>query len=100
MENKNYLIQLVKQIVHPYFASEIADMLIAHGVTVKSSLTNGDNIRSMDDEELAQWILNGVSDDPCDYCQYNNGYCDGSPCRGKADADTIIEWIRQPPEEE
>lgn len=58
---------------------------------VKSELTNGDKIRSMNDEELAQLILNGVSSDPCDYCIYNNAYCDGSPCRGKAEADTIID---------
>lgn len=68
-------------------------------VTKTVPMTNADRIRAMSDEELAQWMLNGISDDPCDYCEYNNGYCDGSPCRGKADADKIIEWLRQPAEE-
>lgn len=58
--------------------------------------TNADRIRAMTDEELAEWMLNGISTDPCDYCECNNGYCDGLPCRGKADAETIIGWLRQP----
>ena len=61
--------------------------------------TNADRIRAMSDEELAQWMLNGISTDPCDYCEYNNKYCDGSPCRGKADADKLIEWLQRPAEE-
>ena len=58
--------------------------------------SKGDCIRTMSDEELAEWIRNGISSDYCDYCEYNNGYCDGSPCRGKADAEVIIEWLRRP----
>ena len=60
--------------------------------------TNADRIRAMSDEELAEWLYNGISTDPCDYCEYNNGHCDGSPCRGKADAETIIEWLKRPAE--
>lgn len=60
--------------------------------------TNADSIRAMTDEELADWMYNGISTDPCDYCEYNNGHCDGSPCRGKADAETIIEWLQRPAE--
>ena len=98
-ENKAYIVQLVKQIVHPYFAGEIADILIAHGMTFKTEpQTNADRIRAMSDEELAEWMHNGISTDPCDYCEYNNGYCDGSPCKGKADADKLIEWLKQPKE--
>ncbi len=63
-------------------------------------MTNADRIRAMSDEELAEWILNGVSTDPCDYCEYNNGYCDGFPCVGKADAETIKEWLKQPAEDD
>lgn len=58
--------------------------------------SNADRIRVMTDEELAEWMLSGISTDPCDYCECNNGYCDGLPCRGKADAETIIGWLRQP----
>ena len=61
-------------------------------------ITNADRIRAMSDEELADWILNGVSTDPCDYCEHNNGYCDGFSCVGKADAETIKEWLKQPAE--
>lgn len=54
-ENKAYIVQLVKQIVHPYFAGEIADILIAHGMTFKTEpQTNADRIRAMSDEELAE----------------------------------------------
>lgn len=62
--------------------------------------SEGDRIRVMPDEELAEWIRNGISSDPCDYCEYNNGYCDGSPCRGKADAEVIIKWLRRPASEQ
>ena len=58
--------------------------------------TIADHIRAMSDMELATWICNGISSDACDYCDYNNGYCDGSPCSEKTDADTITEWLQQP----
>ena len=61
-------------------------------------MTNADRIRAMGDEELAGWMLNGISADPCDYCPHNNYDCDGS-CRGKADAETIVAWLQQPAEE-
>lgn len=61
--------------------------------------TNADRIRAMSDEELAEWMLNGISADPCDYCPQNNyDYCDCS-CMGKADAETIVAWLQQPAEE-
>ena len=56
----------------------------------------GDCIRRMSDEELAEWIHNGISSDACDYCEYNNGYCDGSPCHGKAEAEIICARLKQP----
>ena len=61
--------------------------------------TNADRIRRMSNEELAEWINNGISSDPCDYCKHNNLHCDGSPCKGKADTETILEWLQQPSEE-
>ena len=62
-------------------------------------LTNGDLIRAMNNEELAEWISNGVSSDSCDYCEFNNGYCDGAPCRGMEEEEVIAGWLKQPAEE-
>ena len=48
-DNKAYIVQLVKQIVHPYFAEEIADILIAHGMTFKTEpQTNADETKPDD----------------------------------------------------
>ena len=69
------------------------------GPCVHETPSNGDYIRRMTDEELAEWIRNGVSSYACDFCEYNNGYCDGSPCQGKAEADIIIKWLGQPHED-
>lgn len=57
----------------------------------KPFVSNADRIRAMSDEELAEWIHNGISSDACDFCGYNIGYCDGSPCRGKAEAEIIAD---------
>ena len=62
--------------------------------------TNADRIRAMSDEELAEWIRNGISSDSCDYCKHNNFHCDGTPCMDKSEAETIIEWLRQPAKED
>lgn len=56
--------------------------------------TNADRIRGMSDEELAEWIYNGISSDPCDYCKHNNLYCDGSPCQEKTGTEIIMEWLK------
>lgn len=65
----------------------------------REPLTNADRIRSMSDEALAEVIYNGISSDACDYCKHNNLHCDGSPCRGKAHTEIIVEWLQQPAEE-
>ena len=70
------------------------------GPCSKETPSNADRIRAMTDEELAEWINNGISSDPCDYCKHNNLHCDGSPCKGKAHTETITEWLQQPAEEE
>lgn len=62
--------------------------------------TNADHIRSMTDEELAEWIYNGASSDPCDYCTPDSCFCDGATCRGKADAEIIADWLKQPYKED
>ena len=66
--------------------------------TAKPTPTNAEHIRSMSDEELAEVIYNGISSDPCDYCKRNNLHCDGSPCRGNAHTEIIVEWLQQPKE--
>ena len=62
--------------------------------------TNADHIRAMSDEELAEWIRNGISSDACDYCPHNDFHCNGVPCHGKAEAEKIIDWLQQPYEED
>ena len=62
----------------------------------KKPITTADRIRSMSDEELAEWIINGVSSDPCDYCKHINAHCLGTLCMGKTPEEIIIEWLQQP----
>lgn len=65
--------------------------------------TNGDRIRAMSDEELAKWLCGGAvaSESACSYCENNKlGFCNGEDCRGKTDAEIIMEWLRQPAKEE
>lgn len=64
----------------------------------KMPLTNSDRIRAMTDEELAEWILAGVSCDPCDYCKHSSVHCISYKC--KSDEETILEWLRQPAKED
>ena len=63
-------------------------------------MTNADRIRSMNDEELAEVIRNGISSDACDFCKHNNLHCDGYPCKNKSEKNIIIEWLQQPVEED
>lgn len=55
--------------------------------------TNFDRIKAMSVDELAQAIYQGISSDPCDYCKNNNLHCTGEPCKEKANADIIAEWL-------
>lgn len=56
-------------------------------------VTNYEKIKSMSVDEMATAINNGISTDPCDYCAFNNHYCDGTPCRNKAETEIIAEWL-------
>lgn len=59
-------------------------------------MTNGDRIRSMSDEELAQWLTYPV-------CAYTNCYkkCPVLPENNRAQCDeNILEWLQQPEKEE
>ncbi len=63
--------------------------------------TNGERIRNMTDEQLAVWISGGAmcSDSVCSYCKDNKpGLCNFD-CRGKTDADIILEWLKRYVEE-
>ena len=53
----------------------------------KPKLTNGDRIRQMTDEELADWITDGH--DLCDLCQF-------STCRAEFECEKgVLEWLKQ-----
>lgn len=66
------------------------------GPCSRETPSNFDHIRSMTEDEMAEWIRTGISSDCCDFCEYNNGHCDGSPCRGKAEAEIIVDWLKRP----
>ena len=95
-ENKAYIVQLVKQIVHPYFAGEIADILIAHGMTFKTEQqTNADRIRAMSDEELAEFLMKLIGNVQC----FAEGMFPYHPCPQNNDCKQCgIEWLQQPAE--
>lgn len=57
-------------------------------------MTNYEHIKNMSIEEIATTIYNGISNGPCDYCEYNNGHCTGVPCREKSNVDIIAEWLK------
>ena len=85
--DKAYIKQLIKQIVHPYFAEEIADILIAHGMTFKTEpQTNADRIRAMTDEELVEVV-------PCPSIFSLFACRKSEPCRK-----CKLDWLKQPVE--
>ena len=77
---------------------KIADHLIANGVTFaednnvpcKKPMTNGDRIRSMTDEELAEFILDKRENGTC----FNNKCYYYDPNKGCDDC--TLEWLKQP----
>lgn len=59
------------------------------------AMTNADRIRSMSDEELAQWLTYPV-------CAYTDCYkkCPASPENNREKCDeNILEWLQQPAKE-
>ena len=62
-------------------------------------MTNYERIKAMSVEEMATAILSGISSDQCDYCNYSNGYCNGEPCKNKADEEIVQEWLESEVEE-
>lgn len=62
-------------------------------------MTNFEKIKNMTMEEMATTINNGISSDPCDYCTYDETFCNCDPCVGKDDFDVIVEWLGSEVEE-
>lgn len=56
-------------------------------------MTNYDRIKAMSIEEMATAIYNGISSDPCDYCNYNNIHCTGIHCKDKANVEIIQKYL-------
>ena len=88
MDVREKLVELLDIIIQPgqKTLGDIADYLIAHGVTVQecklgAKKTNADRIRNMNDEELAM-------------CLYEIGY-DG----GWGALEGTLDWLQQPAEE-
>lgn len=62
-------------------------------------MTNYEKIKNMSVYELAKFILakfinDGISSDPCDYCIYDETFCNGDTCVGRNVVDVIAEWLR------
>lgn len=62
-------------------------------------MTNFEKIKNMTVYELAKFINDGVSSDPCDYCIHSENACNSDLCGGKDDVDIIAEWLRSEAEE-
>ena len=57
--------------------------------TAKQPKTNGDRIRQMTDEELAEWL---VGHDNCDIC----ALCSFGTCRVESECGKgVLEWLKQ-----
>ena len=107
MDVRKKLVELLDIIIQPgqKTLGEIADHLIANGVTVQecklgAKKTNADRIRAMSDEELATH-LHDIGWD-CHLCA-EHGRLDNEPLlRGeKCDEKCVehcLEWLRQPAE--
>lgn len=54
-----------------------------------NQITNADKIRSMTDEELADFMVNGTNI-ICKECPLKNDYCDGNICKNRA-----LKWLKQ-----
>jgi hypothetical protein len=110
MNERERLIELLNQAHQEYYShldfsktymEALVDSLIANGVTVISASepkTNGDRIRAMTDDELADtWMRDFVV---CHRCAYRyECECDESVTIEKC-REGIVEWLKQPAKEE
>lgn len=62
------------------------------------SLTNYERIKAMTVEEMAAAIYNGISSDPCDYCEHNAMYC-AAQCKDMSHTEIIAKWLESEVEE-
>lgn len=57
-------------------------------------MTNYERIKGMSAEEMARWMLDGVSSEPCDYCRHNSYECEmGYGCDEPDDVKTLVDWL-------
>ena len=92
MDVREKLVELLDIIIQPgqKTLGDIADHLIAHGVTVQEcklgvKKTNADRIRSMSDEELKKFICSMFK---CEFCDFELGERCG-----------LLNWLQMPAEE-
>ena len=68
------------------------------GAYVPKSVTNGDHIRAMSDEELAEFFER-VHDNPCDACCGNWSQCRRNNAPEPVCQKHFFKWLQQPAEE-
>lgn len=62
-------------------------------------MTNFERIKAMSIEELATAIYNGISSDPCDYCEHNAMYC-AAQCKDMSHTEIIAKWLESEVQED
>lgn len=62
-------------------------------------MTNFERIKAMTEEEIVNLIYYGISSDPCDYCKFNTGDCNGMPCKDLSNTEIISKWLDSEEEE-
>ena len=67
-------------------------------------MTNYERIKEMSVEEMADYILKGISSDVCDYCPYNSYDCEMSYsfCVCKTESEekqVVVKWLNLEAEE-
>lgn len=63
-------------------------------------MTNFEKIKQMTVAEMAAAIVNGVSSDPCDYCEENPYCCNGGRCHNLEDDKCVKHWLESEADEE
>lgn len=57
-------------------------------------MTNFEKIKKMSVEEMAMWIANGISSEPCDYCSNNEFNCNNFDCYNVKTKEIIGKWLK------
>ena len=58
-------------------------------------MTNFEKIKNMSVEEMAVAIVNGISSDPCDYCEKCECFCHGNGCLNLEDNEIVQKWLER-----